>query len=257
MYNQGKSWDGNAKKWTGDFSALAMSDYDLGQVVIKKNDDGTYERFAINAVVLRDPDSYKSTRKNPDDPNYKDYQSLDYMFLYKKDLNGKILDFKMVDGWQTVANGYEADYIPKGKNNKPAKPWTTNGKQPYRGSTVKTNQNFGILFGNFTSDDYDGNIMVINSFTMQSGKQTGVGKSSSGGRTLIHSINTANSDGVLTYWDGGSISAGCFMNDAEKIINMQNMVNNWGLSGYVPYNVKTYIRDMTQYETRCIKHLKQ
>lgn len=62
--------------------------------------------------------------------------------------------------------------------------------------------------------------MVVNSFTTQTGQSTGLGKSSSNGRTLIHSARSTDADGVMQTWSGGSISAACFINSGSIITNM-------------------------------------
>ena len=81
-----------------------MSDIkDLGQIVIHKNTDRIYERFAISGIVDRKSDSYKTVRKQE---GVIDYQGLDSITLFKKDLDGNIFERFTTTGWQTVANGY-------------------------------------------------------------------------------------------------------------------------------------------------------
>lgn len=63
MKKYNMTWQNN--KWIENKKfSLAMSDIkDLGQIVIHKNADGIYERFAISGIVDRKSDSYKSVRK--------------------------------------------------------------------------------------------------------------------------------------------------------------------------------------------------
>ena len=239
MYNQGKSWQ-NGRGWTGNFSSLKMTDDStIGQVIINKTENG-YERFGITAEIVRDQNSYNSTRKNPDNPNYKDYQGLDSMFIYKKDLNGNILESIRIDGWQTVSNGYTETY--NGSETPKAYPWNwdeNSTESIYRNDTVAKDTYFNIRVGNFTSSHYEGPIFVISDFTAMDGSKYGAA-SSPYYRTLVHSDK--NFDGK-TYRPSvyGSISAACFINTPKRINYIQNNVINWGTT--YPYNIKTIIRD--------------
>lgn len=245
MYNQGKSW--SSKGWSGTFDPLKMSDYDIGQIVVNKNADGTYDRFGITAEVYRDEMSYLSTRNNT--VNYKSVngnQGLDSIYLYKRDLNGNIIDSTIYEdfsqGWQTVANGF-ADPDMK----IPAYP-IFNIKDGYidnvyRGSTVVEDQSFNMRFGNFTSDNFGGNTFIINRAQTLSELMAG-----NNGLTLYssdplkgHSNYLQGKKVKIPHEDtGGLISAGCFMNKSTKL----NDMNNWVMNNVsYPYDIKAIVKN--------------
>lgn len=217
MEKQDNNWTGKEK-----FS-LAMSDVkDLGQIVINKNTDGTYTRFAVSGVVNRNPYSHKSARKGK---SVADYQGLDSITLLKKDLNGTLLDCFTTTGWQTVANGYAKDIVSEDT------PKAYKAEDVYRGATIDINRNFYMRVGNLTHRNYDGPIFVLNKAYQESGSYLGT---DGGGkyRNLVHS-DTLNRIATSSY---GKISAGCFVNDYQTINFIQDyMTNKWGIS--YPYDI--------------------
>ena len=254
MANGGMTWDGVSRGNKTGFS-ISMSDHDIGQIVINPIFDNFgkitgYDRFGITGEVLRDERSYSSSRNIASD-GYKidGNQGLDSIYLYKKDLNGNILDSTIYDsfsqGWQTVANGYADPNM-----NIQAYPsfnildgLTDN---IYRGSTVTDAQDFYIRFGNFTASDnhfFEGNYFVINrEQTLLEGIADSAGRTcSSPLRNLGHS-NFLKSTKTVPYPHvdlGGLISAGCFVNTQHNV----NYMNAWVMNN-VPYSydIKTIIR---------------
>ena len=220
MEKQDNNWTGKEK-----FS-LAMSDVkDLGQIVINKNTDGTYTRFAVSGVVNRNPYSYKSVRKGK---GVADYQGLDSITLLKKDLNGTILDCFTTTGWQTVANGYAKDMVSENT------PKAYKAEDVYRGATIDINRNFYMRVGNFTQKHYEGPIFVLNRAYQESGSYLGT---DGGGkyRNLVHSDYNyrSNFTGVFS---GGKISAGCFINDYQTMYYIQNyLTDKWKIA--YPYDI--------------------
>ena len=205
-----------------------MSDIkDLGQIVIHKNADGIYERFAISGIVDRKSDSYKSVRKQE---GVIDYQGLDSITLFKKDLDGNILDQFTTIGWQTVANGYAEDMGPDNPN--PLKAYKA--EDVYRGATIDINRNFYMRVGNFTHKHYKGPIFVLNRGYQKNGFYLGT----DGGwpyRNLAHSDYNLRTKkiGVSSY---GKISAGCFVNDYQTMYYIQNyLTDKWKIS--YPYDI--------------------
>ena len=222
LKNGGMDWQNN--RWTenGKFS-LAMSDVkDLGQIVMNKNVDGTYTRFAVSGVVNRNPYSYKSVRKGK---GVADYQGLDSITLFKKDLDGTLRDCFTTTGWQTVANGYAEDMV----SNKTKRAYKA--EDVYRDATIDIKRNFYMRVGNFPHKNYKGPIFVLNRAYQESGSYL----DTDGGwpyRNLVHS-DTLNRIATSSY---GKVSAGCFVNDCETIKYIQNyLTNKWGIS--YPYDI--------------------
>jgi hypothetical protein len=250
MANGGMTWDGKSRGNTNSFS-LAMSDYDIGQIVInpiydsKKNIIG-YDRFGITAEVYRDELSYSSTRNETSTHlaiNGK--QGLDYMYLYKKDLNGNTIASTMNEpfskGWQTVANGFaDPDMETRAYPSFNIKDGYSDNV--YRGSTVVENQNFYMRFGNFTSDTkkFDGNIFIINrAQTLSEGMTNLVGLTKVSNDPIEGHSNWLNNP--TPHEDtGGLISASCFMNTRDNL----NFTNSWVMNNvpYPSYDVKTVVR---------------
>ena len=250
MANGGMTWDGKSRGNTNSFS-LAMSDHDIGQIVINPIYDSNkniigYDRFGITAEVYRDELSYSSTRNETSTHlaiNGK--QGLDYMYLYKKDLNGNTIASTMNEpfskGWQTVANGFaDPDMETRAYPSFNIKDGYSDNV--YRGSTVVENQNFYMRFGNFTSDTkkFDGNIFIINrAQTLSEGMTNLVGltkgsKDPIEGHSNWLNIPTPHKD------TGGLISASCFMNTRDNL----NFTNSWVMNNvpYPSYDVKTIVR---------------
>ena len=203
-----------------------MSDIkDLGQIVIHKNADGSYERFAINGVVDRNPHSYKSVRKQEE---VIDYQGLDSITLFKKDLDGNILEQFTTIGWQTVANGYAEDMI----SDNPQRAYKA--EDVYRGATIDINRDFYMRAGNFIHTHYKGPIFVLNRAYQENGSFLGT----DGGapyRNLVHSDYNLKTKkiGISSY---GKVSAGCFINDYQTINYIQDYITNkWKIS--YPYDI--------------------
>ena len=225
MKKYNMTWQNN--KWIENKKfSLAMSDIkDLGQIVIHKNADGIYERFAISGIVDRKSDSYKSVRKQE---GVIDYQGLDSITLFKKDLDGNILDQFTTIGWQTVANGYAKDMVSKNT------PKAYKAEDVYRGATIDINRNFYMRVGNFTHGHYKGPIFVLNRGYQENGSYLGT----DGGwpyRNLAHSDYNyrSNFTGVFL---GGKISAGCFVNDYQTMYYIQNyLTDKWKIS--YPYDI--------------------
>ena len=243
MYNQGKKWQqGNG--WTGDFSALKMSDYDIGQVVINPIYDSngkiaSYERFAINASVTRHPYSNLSTRLIDSNGNSyeNNYQGLDTITFRKVDLNGNVIDTYTTTGWQTVPNGYKEQF--KGKDTAKAYP---DNDSPYRGETVSVNQDIYWRWGNFQSDHYEGPVSIINRFKQDDGKEWGV--SGSAYSTLGHSDSNWDSEAKkYVVYNSGKVSANCFINNVPTINGVYNKLygnEGWGL--LYNYDIKTNVK---------------
>jgi hypothetical protein len=223
-----------------------MSDHDIGQIVINPIYDSNkniigYDRFGITAEVYRDELSYSSTRNNTS-KNFpvEGKQGLDSIYLYKKDLNGNILDSTIYEpfsqGWQTVANGfadpnmdinaYPSFNIQDGYN-----------VNVYRGSTIVENQSFYIRFGNFTSNKFGGNIFQINrAQTLSEGMTNLVGYTIGSNDPIEGHSNWLKEYGRPDNW--GLVSASCFMNTIENL----NAMNKWVVNK-VPYSydVKTIV----------------
>ena len=230
LKKHGMDWQGN--KWTGNEKfSLAMSDIkDLGQIVINKNADGSYERFAIRGVVERNALSRQSTRKQTD--GSPDYQGLDVMKLYKTDLNGNTITAQMTIGWQTVANGYaDKDHS--------IETWETD--KVYRAETVAPGIPFSMRFGNFSNHKtFGGKFFVINSgytindYFIKKDGNTGVGD----GRILGHS-NYLNK--LRRPANNGLVSAACFMNTMENV----NAVSDWVYEQVkYPYDVRVILKEI-------------
>ena len=250
MANGGMTWDGKSRGNTNSFS-LAMSDHDIGQIVINpiydsdKNIIG-YDRFGITAEVYRDELSYSSTRNETSTHlaiNGK--QGLDYMYLYKKDLNGNTIASTMNEpfskGWQTVANGFaDPDMETMAYPSFNIKDGYSDNV--YRGSTVVENQSFYMRFGNFTSTNFVGNVFIINrAQTMLEGIAGLTGKTLSSTKPIEGHSNylTGTKNNPEPHEDlGGLISASCFMNSRDNL----NKINSWVMN-YVPYpyDVKTVV----------------
>lgn len=227
-------WE-NGKGWLngGNFKLKMSDDTPIGQVIINKTENG-YERFGITAEVLRNPLSYYSTRISRDVK--KSFQGLDYITYYKKDLNGNVLDSFTTSGWQTISNGYKTSYDPVGKTEYAYKPY-----EVYRDDSVDSSSTFNMRVGDFESSHYEGKIYVISDFTTMGGTYFGPG-SSTGGRTLVHSdsnkIYDDNGNWVNSIvYDGGKVSAACFINSVAAINEMDKRLKSYGLPNY-PYNIK-------------------
>jgi hypothetical protein len=230
MKKSGMIWD-NTKGWSSEngFKAIQLSDIkDIGQIIINKNNNGGFDRFAISGIVTRDENSYQSVRKQE---GVSAYQGLDTMTLFKKDLNGNIIDSIFISGWQTVANGYATKY--NGINTKKA----FEVDDVYRGDTIAPDNYFSMRIGNFTHPDYDGFVFILNNARLMNNSFIGL----DGGkpwRNLVHSY-TKNNVVNSSY---GLISAGCFINDAQKLNYIQKYVNNiWNIN--YPYDVKMIVQD--------------
>ena len=226
LKNGGMDWQNN--RWTEkEKFSLAMSDIkDLGQIVINKNGDGSYDRFAIKGVVERNILSRQSVRKQDD--GSADYQGLDVIKLYKNDLNGNTINSLMSISWQTVANGYAEDMV----SNKTKRAYKA--EDVYRDATIDIKRNFFMRVGNFPHKNYKGPIFVLNRAYQESGSYL----DTDGGwpyRNLVHSDYNILPDliGVSSY---GKVSAGCFVNDCETIKYIQNyLTDKWKIS--YPYDI--------------------
>jgi len=225
MKKYNMTWQNN--KWIeNEKFSLSMSDIkDLGQVVIHKNADGSYERFAISGFVDRNPHSYKSVRKQK---GVIDYQGLDSITLFKKDLDGNILDRFSTNGWQTVANGYAEDMI----SDNPQRAYKA--EDVYRGATIDINRDFYMRAGNFIHTHYKGPIFVLNRGYQENGSYL---DTDGGGnyRNLVHSDYNLKTKkiGISSY---GKVSAGCFINDYQTINYIQDYITNkWKIS--YPYDI--------------------
>ena len=234
MKNAGMGWE-DGKGWLngGNFKLKMTDDTSIGQVIINKTENG-YERFGITAEVLRNPLSYYSTRISPDVKN--SFQGLDYITYYKKDLNGNVLSSFTTGGWQTISNGYKTSYEPMGKTEYAYKP-----NEVYRDDSVDSSSTFNMRGGGFKSSHYEGSIYVISDFTTMGGTYFGPA-SSTGGRTLVHSdsnkVYDDNGNWVNSIvYDGGKVSAACFINSVDAINRMDKCLKSYGLPNY-PYNIK-------------------
>jgi len=225
MKKYNMTWQNNTWIENKKFS-LTMSDIkDLGQIVIHKNADGSYERFAISGVVDRNPNSYKSVRKQK---GIIDYQGLDSITLFKKDLDGNILEQFTTIGWQTVANGYAEDMI----SDNPQRAYKA--EDVYRGATIDINRDFYMRAGNFIHTHYKGPIFVLNRGYQENGSYL---DTDGGGnyRNLVHSDYNLKTKkiGISSY---GKVSAGCFINDYQTINYIQDYITNkWKIS--YPYDI--------------------
>jgi hypothetical protein len=230
MKASGMTWD-EIKGWCGgnSFTPLTMSDIkDIGQIVINQNSDGSFDRFAISGVINRDERSYQSVRKQD---GVNSYQGLDTMTLYKKNLNGLVIDSFFTSGWQTVSNGYANDF--SGPTTKKA----FDTGDVYRGSTIAANNYFSMRIGNFSHPDYDGTIFVLNNAKLLNSISIGL----DGGepwRNLAHSY----SKGGVAKSSYGMISAGCFIADAQTLNSIQNYMNATWKVNY-PYDVLMVVRN--------------
>lgn len=232
MKKTGMKWGSDG--WTGgpDFS-VAMTDVDnLGQVVINKNIDEngnvSYDRFAVSAVINRDVLSMYSLRKST---TSKDYQGLDTMTLFKRDLNGNFIDSsdEVIPGWQTVVNGYIDGSTAR------IKAYTED--TVFRGSTIAADQEFYMRFGNFGGHkDFGGTYFILNRAQTIDGTSVSI-NGNIGDRWLGHSnyLNKYNRSD-----NGGLISAGCFINDMNTVNSVQDQLNNWGIN--YSYDVKAVIK---------------
>jgi hypothetical protein len=225
-----------------------MSDHDIGQIVINPIYDSNkniigYDRFGITAEVYRDERSYSSTRNlTASGFEIDGNQGLDSIYLYKKDLNGNIINSTIYDpfsqGWQTVANGYtDPTMLVQVKPSFDI----INGliDNVYRGATVAEGQDFYMRFGNFDSHKkFGGNYFIINrAYTLSEGQ------SYKNGATVISDDRLLGHSNYLNAYSRpdnyGFNSAGCFMNTIENL----NAMNAW-VMGYVPYSydVQTNIK---------------
>ena len=230
LKKHGMDWQGN--KWTGNEKfSLAMSDIkDLGQIVINKNADGSYERFAIRGVVERNILSRQSVRKQDD--GSADYQGLDVIKLYKNDLNGNTINSLMSISWQTVANGYA---------NKDHNIPTSIANEVYRAETVAPGIPFSMRFGNFSNHiKFGGKFFVLNSgstigsLTIDRAGNTGPKQD----RLLGHSNYLYGLDRAA---NNGLVSAGCFMNTMYSVDELSDWV--YGHVKY-PYDVRTILKEI-------------
>jgi hypothetical protein len=232
MKKSGMSWGSDG--WTGgtDFT-VAMTDVDnLGQIVINRNADGSYDRFGVSAVINRDVLSMYSLRKNN---TSRDHQGLDTMTLGKRDLNGNVLDTNVTDGWQTVANGYTDGTRERQR--------AFTEDSVFRGATIAPDHEFYMRFGNFGGHDtFGGSYFIINRAQTVDGTFVPV-DGNSGDRWLGHSnyLNKYNRSD-----NGGLISAGCFMNYMNTVNSVQEQLNNWGID--YTYDVQSVIRQETYEE---------
>ena len=234
LKKHGMDWQGN--KWTenGKFS-LAMSDIkDLGQIVINKNADGSYERFAIRGVVERNILSRQSVRKQDD--GSADYQGLDVIKLYKNDLNGNTINSLMSIGWQTVANGYA---------NKDHNIPTSIANEVYRAETVAPGIPFSMRFGNFSNHiKFGGNFFVLNSgstigsLTIDRAGNTGPKWDRLLGHSNFIRDEAYSISGAVA---NGLVSAGCFMNTMYSVDELSDWV--YGHVKY-PYDVRTILKEI-------------
>lgn len=204
------------------------------------------QKIYINIFI-----TMKSTRNNT--VNYKSVngnQGLDSIYLYKRDLNGNIIDSTIYEdfsqGWQTVANGF-ADPDMK----IPAYP-SFNIKDGYidnvyRGSTVVEDQSFYMRFGNFTANEnqfFVGKYFVMNNAqTLTEGLANIKGLTGNSDKRILGHSNTLRKSSSIPYPHvdtGGLISAGCFMNKSTKLNDMNNWVmNNVSYS----YDVKAIVKN--------------
>lgn len=231
MANGGMTWDGQ-KRGNKNVFSLAMSDYDIGQIVINPIKDASgnitgYDRFALNADVQRNPFSYYSIR-NQD--GKESFQGLDFITFTKKDLNGNIVDKFTTSGWQTVSNGYTDTTMN-------TKAYTN--ETVFRGDAVASGSIFNIRTA--TSNHYDGPKWIISDFTAMDDMFYGA-TSSQPYRTLVHSDYNYYYDGKGNLIgegisNGGKISAACFVNSVDSLTYIQNKLNEWGYPSY-SYNIK-------------------
>ena len=206
-----------------------MSDIkDLGQIVIHKNADGIYERFAISGIVDRKSDSYKSVRKQE---GVIDYQGLDSITLFKKDLDGNILDQFTTIGWQTVANGYA---------NKDHNIPTSIANELYRAETVAPGIPFSMRFGNFSNHiKFGGKFFVLNSGSTIGSLTDRAGNTGPKQDRLLGHSNYLN--GLDRAANNGLVSAGCFMNTMYSVDELSDWV--YGHVKY-PYDVRTILKEI-------------
>lgn len=232
MANGGMTWDGISRGNKKNFS-LAMSDYDMGQIVINPIKDASgkitgYDRFAINAELIRNPFSYYSIRKQDEK---EDFQGLDFITFSKKDLNGNILDLFTTSDWQTVANGYTDSTMST---------YAFTNETIWRDDTVAAGSDFNMRIA--SSNHYDGAKWVISDFTDLAGNYHG-GSSSLPYRTLVHSdYNWDKNTMSYRLSSYGKISAACFVNSVEILNSIYERLNVYGYPSY-PYNIKGHVTD--------------
>ncbi|SIQ95657.1 hypothetical protein SAMN05920897_11956 [Alkalispirochaeta americana] len=240
MKHHGMEWNGNA--WIDhDEISLPMSDVeDLGQIVINEDENGNIARFAIQGLVMRDRSSHDSLRTHTarrGDPNREareadeHLQGLDSIILTKHDLDGNEIGRYRTDGWQTVANGYNAS-LPEG-----ARAYINT--EVYRKSTIATNHPFYMRFGGFNSSQWDGPYFEINRAKTIGGTEIGADAGRNGNddpRWLGHSDRTNSNT-----WSDGLISAGCFINTPTVLAELDDQITDWGVD--YPYDVRTVIRE--------------
>ena len=231
MKKHGMTWDIEKNAWIGGMEPIKLTDNSaIGQIVINKDVDGTYNRFGIFGVVERNVLSYDSTRKQSD--GSPDYQGLDVLKLYKTDLDGNIIDSNISFSWQTVANGY-SDVRHEIK--------TSIATEVYRDETVVAGETFNLRFGDFKNHQtFGGNYFIINSGTTIAGmKIDSAGNTSDVWDRILGHSNFLNEKGRPD--NGGLVSAACFINAMDTI----NSINDWVMKDIAyPYEIKSIVNEI-------------
>ncbi len=206
---------------TGNIGLTLVNGLINGNIMAEVNAQGGYDYSTVNAIVYRDPDSYKSWSESGMNPTY---NKLDMIEFVKSDLKGKVIASTMFGEIQTIDN------MTTNRNK-------DNLDQRYTDPVHGVIQGNTIVAGKFnmqyysSSTSYTGNVLVINNAYTMNG--TWVNSRGKGGldnnRWLLHANRTA---GELEDWFNVS-SDGCFIPGYNQTVNILNKLNSRGVqSGY-------------------------
>ena len=235
MQTAGMAWSREGWVDGGSNVRYSLTDRkDLGQLVINRNDDGSYERFAVNAFLFRDPRSWDSNFDNRI-ANSTNKKGLDTLLYEKRDLKGGVIASTLYTGIQSVdvykrddAAGIDRD-----------QPYFIFGKGLRQGNTLVGDFNMtyfppetkGLPSGEYYADA--GNFLITKGTTI-SGLHIGATGNSNpaqaGGRWWEHWAPRQNSDG-------------CIIPTQVSHRQMMQQFNTWRIP--MGYSVKSNIYEST------------
>jgi hypothetical protein len=202
---------------------------DLGQIVINRNDDGSYERFAVNSFLFRDPVSWDSTFGGI--ANAVNKKGLDSLLYEKRDLKGGVIASALYNGIQSVDVYDRRDDTGIDRN----QPYVLFGKGVRQGNTLVGNFDMtyfpagtkGLPQGEYFVDA--GNFLMTAGTTVSGARIGTTGNSNpvqAGGRWWEHYGEWQNSDG-------------CFIPTRNTHLQIMRQFNTWKVP--VGYTVKSSI----------------